>query len=250
MLEILFFFVVLFFIGVLFYKQANEEIEILQIEGERLEEVSTLYVDRSPIVLRNFPVPNLGTYEDFRKRPKILQMKMGSTSFSLDQLLHSKELKDYIFQQKTSEYLSKESGLDIWFQHHCFHTLLPSKYTSWFYNFTTSLWPSHRGMWKTHAVHTLLMPTQGTANVSLLLPKMIPYLPVNWKGRSLKSLTMEDTPLLGHIQYVEIKLRKGNALLLPAHILVDVSSEESDVNTTMWMFQSEIHHPISRLSKS
>ena len=171
-------------------------------------------------------------------------------SSSLDDLLHSKELNQYSFQQKSIEYLSKEAGLDVWFQHHCFQTLLPSRYTSWLYSYTTSLWPSHRGLWKTHAVHTLLMPTQGVANVCLLLPKMIPYLPTNWKGMRVKSLTMEDTPLLGHIQYVEIKVRKGNALLLPAHILVDVSSDDADVNNTLWMFQADIHHPISKLSKS
>jgi hypothetical protein len=79
---------------------------------------------------------------------------------------------------------------------------------------------------------------------------MIPYLPVEWKGKQFNKLTAEDTPLLSQIQYVEIKLRKGNALLLPAHILVDISSESADLHNTLWMFQAEIHHPISLLAKS
>jgi hypothetical protein len=250
MFEILFFIIVLLFIAILFYKQANEEIEILQIDSERMEEIPGLYGDRSPIVIKNFPVPALGSYEDFQKRPKVLQMKMGSTLHTLQSLLESNELKDFQFHPKTTSHLAKESGLDIWFGLHCYKGLLPSKFTEWLYSYSTGLWPSHRGLTKTRAVQTLFVPTQGVAKVCILLPKMVPYLPVEWKGKQFNKLTAEDTPLLSQIQYVEIKLRKGNALLLPAHILVDISSDPADLHNTLWMFQAEIHHPISLLAKS
>jgi hypothetical protein len=250
MLEILFCCIVILFIAIVFYKQANEEIDILQLDASRIEEVPSLYGDRSPIVLKGFPVPSLGSYEDMKKRPKVLGLTIGDTKETLDSLLHSDRLKDFTFHPTTMEFLAKESGLHVWFGLHCYNDLLGSKLTQWMYFYKTGLWPSHRGLWQTSAVHTLLVPTQGTAHVSLLLSKMIPYLPVEWKGRRLKSITAADTPLVSHLQYVEIKLKKGNALLLPPHILVDISSDGTNINDMLWMFQAEIHHPISNFAKS
>lgn len=250
MLDILFCIIVILFIGILFYKQANEEIDILQLDAGRIEEVPTLYGERSPIVLKGFPVPSLGSYEEMKKRPTVLGLTIGDTKETLDTLLHSKSLQDFTFHPTTMEFLAKESGLHIWFGLHSYKQLLPSSFTQWMYFYKTGLWPSHRGLWQTSAAHTLLVPTQGKAHVSLLLSKMIPYLPIEWKGRRLKTITAADTPLVSHLQYVEIKLKKGNALLLPPHILVDISSDETNVNNMLWMFQAEIHHPISSFAKS
>ena len=140
-------------------------------------------------------------------------------------------------------FLAKESGLSVWFEHHLYDSLLPSAYTKWLYSYKTSLWPNHRGLFKTTAFQTIIMPTQGTASVSLMLGKTIPYLPTRWEGRPFHSLTAQDTPLLNQIKFMEIKLRHGNLLILPAHIIVDIRSIEK-----AWCFVAEIHHPISRLA--
>jgi len=242
MIEFVFFIAILFFIGILFYKQANEEFQILQLDAERIEELPTLYVDRSPIVVRGFQVPALGNQEALEKRPHILQMAVAP-QLSLQALLASKALSTFQFSQETATFLAKEAGLNIWFET-LFKKLLPSPWTSWLYSHQTSLWPHHRGLFKTKAFQTMLMPTQGSTTVSLLLPKMIPYLPTRWEGRAFKGLTQQDTPLLNQIQFIEIKLRKGNFLMLPAHVIVDVSSTED----TAWIFQADIHHPISRIA--
>lgn len=223
MLEYLLFAIVLFFIGVLFYKQANEEFQILQLDADRFSELPTLYAERSPIVMSDFQTPNLGSYEEVSKRPQIMKM-LGQGPNS-------------------AKFLAKESGLSVWFEHHLFKKLLPSSYTEWVYSFNTSLWPDHRGLFKTTAFQTVLMPTQGTASVKLLLPKMIPYLPTKWKGRRFSTLSLQDTPLLTQIQFIEIRIRKGNLLLLPAHLIVDIESIESS-----WVFMGEINHPISALA--
>jgi hypothetical protein len=141
---------------------------------------------------------------------------------------------------KGAEVLAKESGLNVWFEHHLYKALLPSPYTSWVYSFKTSLWPNKRGMFKTKAFQTLLMPTQGTAILTLMLPKMTPYLPTKWSGRTFSSLTSQDTPLLSEIKFLEIRLRKGTFVLLPAHLIADIRSEEDS-----WTFIAEIHHPVS-----
>jgi len=241
MIEYIVILAVLLFIAVLFYKQANEQFEILQITAERIQELPTLYQDRSPIVVSDFPTPNLGTYSEISKRPHIMQMALPLASplpnqISIGQAIHSRML----FPSKGAEVLAKESGLSIWFEHHLYKALLPSPYTSWVYSFKTSLWPNKRGMFKTKAFQTLLMPTQGTAILTLMLPKMIPYLPTKWSGRAFSSLSTQDTPLLSEIKFLEIRLRKGNLLLLPAHLIADIRSEEDS-----WTFMAEIHHPVS-----
>jgi hypothetical protein len=222
MLEYALFIIVLFFIGILFYKQANEEFQILQLDADRLSELPTLYVDRSPIVVSDFQTPALGTEEELTKR-------------GIDSRIPN-------IPKETATYLAKESGLNIWFEHHLYKQLLPSPYTQFIYSFNTSLWPLNRGLFKTTAFQTLLMPTQGTASVKIMLQKMIPYLPSKWMGRGFSSLSLYDTPLLGQLQFIEIRVRKGNLLFLPAHLIVDIESQDS------WVFMAEIHHPISLIA--
>jgi hypothetical protein len=191
-------------------------------------------------------VPSLGTEQELQKRPHLLRMRITPTE-SLGQILsHPQKLARFSFQPATAQWLAAESGLAIWCDQNLKTTLLPSSYTSWFYTTQYSLWPHHRGLFQTTAVQTLLMPTQGEVSVNLLLPKMIPYLPKSWKGRTFQSLSTQDTPLLQQIQFVEIKLRKGNLLLLPAHMIVDVQTRSTDESA--WIFQADLHHPISRLN--
>jgi len=248
MIEILIIIVVLFFIAVLFYKQGNEQFEILQIEAERVaqNEVSTLYSDHSPIVVSNFSTPALGTLTELQKRPHILQMSVAPGE-TLKSLLASPALKQFPFTLPTATFLAKETGLSVWFEHHLYDHLLPSPYTKWFYSFNTSLWIHHRGMWKTGAFQTLIMPTQGTVSVSLMMLKSVPYLPSRWEGRAFSTLTSQDTPLLNQIQFIEIKLRPGNLLLLPAHMIADITTYPSSPEPA-WVFVAEIHHPISKIA--
>lgn len=231
MFEYVLFIIVLFFIAVLFYKQANEEFQILQFDAERLPELPTLYVDRSPIVVSNFKTPNLGTEEELQKR-KIMDMS----------ILHNQTFSQIPLE--SAKFMSKESGLTVWFEHHLYKEILPSPYTQWLYTFNTTLWPLRRGLFKTTAFQTVLMPTQGTVSVKLMLLKMLPYLPTKWMGRTFSGLTLYDTPLLNQIQYIEIRIRKGNLLFLPAHLIVDIESIEGSA----WVFMAEIHHPISRIA--
>lgn len=236
-IEIIVFLSVLLFIAVLFYKQANEQFEILQIDASRISELPTMYQDRSPIVISDYDTPHLGTKEELYKRHSIVQMSAGNQT--LGQLLANQKA---VIPMKTAEFLAKETGLQIWFEHHLAKMLLPS-YTSFLYSFNTSLWPHKRGMFKTKAFQTLLMPTQGTAVVTLMLQKMIPYFPTKWYSREFSSLSLLDTPLLNQIQFIDIKLRRGNLLILPAHLIVDVKSDDG---SDAWVFMAEIHHPVSR----
>ncbi len=245
-LEIIICLGVLFFIAVLFYKQANEQFTILQLESERFSELPTLYADHSPIVVRNVSVPPLGTEDALQKRPHILNMAVAP-NITLRTLLQDKnKLATFQFSKVTAEFLAAEAGLPVWVDKHLREHILPSPYTSWFYTTKVSLWPHHRGLFKTTAFQTLLLPTQGKATVSLLLESQEAYLPAQWKGKAFQTLTTQDTPLLNQIQFVDVVLRKGHMLILPAHMIVNIQT--SPDCESVWTSIIELHHPISRLA--
>jgi hypothetical protein len=245
MIEFIFLLAVLYFIAVLFYRDTKDSFEILQIEAERINELPDLYPEKCPIVIRGLMLPSLGTYEELKKRPHILQLGVSPTE-SLDTLLRSPRLSSFTFSEETTSFLAKESGLPVWCRANLYMKLIPP-FGKEVYSTRESLWPSHRGLWKTKAYYTFISPTQGMASVKLLLPAMIPYLPVNWQGRNFDSLKKEDTPLLSHLEFVEIKLRPGTALLVPAHVLANITQHQNSPEP-LFTYLVEIHHPISRFS--
>lgn len=245
MIEFIFLIAVLYFIAVLFYRDKKDSFEILQLEADRINELPDLYAEKHPIVIRGLALPSLGTYAELKKRPHILQLGVSPTQ-SLDALLHSPALSTFTFSQETTSFLAKESGLPIWCTPNLYPKLIPP-FGKQLYSTKESLWPSHRGLWKTKAYYTFCSPTQGMASVKLLLPAMIPFLPVQWEGRNFDSLKKEDTPLLSHLEFVEIKLRPGNALMIPAHVLANIT-QHPDSPEPLFTYLVEIHHPISRFA--
>lgn len=241
--------VVIFFIAILFYKQANLEIEILQVDGERLigkdidNPLPTLYTDRSPIVVKDYPLPSLGTMKELAKRKTLMSMQVAP-SLTLQQFLNTEATS--ILTPITASFLAKESGLSIWFQQTLQPLLFPNPYTRIFYFSKQYLWPKRKGLFRTTAFQTLLFPTETTMIVSIMLPKVEPYLPTGWRGKAFKEITINDTPLLNQITFVDIKLRKGNLLLLPPHLIVDVYPENK--KEIGFVFHAELHHPISYLA--
>lgn len=241
MIEIAGILIVAVFIAILFYKQANESFQILQLDAERIKELPTLYADHSPIVVKGAALPPLGTEAELRKRPAVLAA-LAAPSTPLAVALTRPGFR---YSHVTTAFLAKESGLDTWFRMNLFESLLPSPYTKWMYFPRTSLWPSGRGLFKTTAFQTLVMPTQGTVILTLLLQTMMPYLPTRWEGRRFASLTAEDTPLLSQLKFIEIRVRTGNFVLVPPHLLADIRTEPTDDQPTAWVFLAEVHHPIS-----
>lgn len=221
MIEVIIIISVMLFIAVLFYKQANDTFTILQMDSENKLELPTLYQDKSPIVITNFPTPQLGTMAEIQKRPNL---------------------------KGNPDILSKELGLDVWFEQTLFTHLVPGWGSRWFYTFNNSLWINTKGLAKTSAFQTLIMPTEGEISINLLVSSVnVPYLPKKWQGRSFKSLTSLDTPLINQIEFLEVKLRKGNVLLLPPHVIYDFYTDP-ERQSGITVFVSEIHHPISKIA--
>jgi hypothetical protein len=225
MLEFLFIVFIAFFIAVLFYKQANEQIQLLQLDAERLREIPNVLAERSPLIVRGYSTPPLGVPSELSKRPSAAPLLANPSP--------SARIR-----------LAQESGLNVWFEQ-TWLTLLTPRWLAWITTPQARLVKGSEGLWKTTAPLTFIMPTQGEFTFKLLQPAGEPFLPTRYFGRSFDSLTLADTPLLSQLKYLELKLRKGHLLFLPPHLILDTTPSDED----SWIYYVELHHPISAFAK-
>jgi hypothetical protein len=72
-------------------------------------------------------------------------------------------------------------------------------------------------------------------------------LPHQWKGVFLDRLTLADTPFVNDLKFIDIKLRPGHILWIPAHWMYCFTSEMKDVCPMTCMI--EYHSIISNFAK-
>ena len=89
-------------------------------------------------------------------------------------------------------------------------------------------------------------PTSVALEVTLLTEHQTKFLPNAWRGLFPDQITIHDTPLVGEIKYISVKVRPGNMLWIPTHWYYSVKSQELD-KPCLWA-SFEIHNPISRLA--
>lgn len=248
MIEILFIAALIFGLFVLFYRQAVDEFNILQIEGTQLADLPKLLSERTPVVLRGIGDPKLFTPETLQANPRLQQFPLNS-QWKLGNYLEEKTRSLQIRMPiPSSELLAQESGLQVWAEHTWFPKFLAAGFLEFLYVLRTEAHVGEQGLRKTTAVPTLLYPTSGSLEVTLLTEHQSTFLPKSWRGRYPETFTVQDTPLVGEIKYITIKLRPGNALCIPSHWFVSLRVAETDKDKPVLWAWMELHHPISRLA--
>lgn len=229
--------IILFIISLFFYKRAIHEFRINQVED--LEKAFAQQHERIPCVVSDFPTPQgLWTAATVNTRTTL-----ANTTLEDGQVLQTYIVeKQHDMSDVDAKTFAEQTGLTLWAK----HTILPSykSQTSFapFYNISTAAYAGTRGLHKTTASATLLIPTDGDQIISIMHEEAEPYLPIDWQGRQLGDFTIDDTPLLGHIDYMDIVARPGTALLLPAHWTYCIAGKDTD---TPFYTIVEFHHPIS-----
>ena len=79
------------------------------------------------------------------------------------------------------------------------------------------------------------------------------YLPPNPYGRNPWTMLPEETPWISELKFLEIRLRPGNMLILPAHWWIAMKCDEVDAPAQVmaegaWYWTTEFHSPISWLA--
>jgi hypothetical protein len=233
---------------VFFYRQSVREFHILQVES--FEKALPVIQERSPIVVYPFDaMPSLWNTADFDQRPQIYNLQMGGKT--LKERLQPGGPQAPQPQTQTNaeeaEQVAEQVGLPLWTQ----EQILKAFKTAW-YSFIlsshTEAYVGAIGLRPTFAHATLLICTEGEMSVSLLTDEADTYLPAEWRGRQIKEFTRNDTPHLEKIQYVDVVLHAGSALIIPPHWRVCAANRIISVDAkqplSVWV---EIHHPVSRL---
>jgi len=145
-----------------------------------------------------------------------------------------------------AERIAATSGLSIWASKALRPFLVsPLKRAWWFSRYHA--WVGKMGLQRTYAVWTCILPVEGEIVVSIMPETVESALPAQWVGCVPSELTAKDTPFLSDIKYMDIVLRPGHALLMPAHWFVSWVPHASTTIPPMVCTVS-YHSPISWLA--
>lgn len=229
---------------VFFYRQATTEFHILQVES--FQKALPILQERSPIVVHPFDaMPSLWSRADFDQRPQIYALPIGSAT--LKERLEPSFKGPQTSPQEASA-IADQVGLPLWSQEQILQQFKESVWWSPLASQRVEAYVGAIGLRPTYAHATLLVCTEGELSVSLMTQASDVYLPSAWQGRQVKDITRNDTPHLDKLQYIDIVLYQGSAVILPPHWRVCATNHILSVDAkqplSVWV---ELHHPISRL---
>lgn len=271
MLEIILLGLFLFLIMTFFYKQATTEFRINQVEWAQRTQLSDLLVERVPTVLRGItPLPTFWTQEDVTMRPAYGKVTVFAKQGLPEWLAAADAGAVCPWQPDHAASIAVAAGLPVWsrrwldtaffssgndsthdsstvtFQDSLQKFIVTPLSAAW-YRPVYRCWAGARGLAKTVAPWTAYLVTEGEITVTIL-PKSVSHaLPAAWQGCFPADLTQYDTPFIGELNFMDIVLRPGTALFMPAHWFV---SWRGTTAAMPMVCAVEYHTPVSRFAGS
>ena len=246
MLEIIFIVSICFAVVILFYRQAIDQYNILQIESSQLNELPKLLSERTPLVLHDIGQPKLFTPETLKTNTRLQQFPVSNQQ-TLGKYIEKPAAQSNL-TKKASLLLAKESGLAVWGEHTWFPKFFQYPVLQHIHFMTAEALIGEQGLRKTTGIVTMLYPTSGSLEITLLTEQQEKCLPSIWRGKFPELFTIQDTPLAGEIKYITIKLRPGNSLCIPTHWYYSVRAAEKD-KPVLWA-KFTVDNPVSWVSSS
>jgi hypothetical protein len=246
MIEIFVILAVVFALFILFYRQAVEQYDILQIEAAQLSELPKLVSERLPVVIRSIGTPKLFTPDSLQQNKRLLTYPLGN-QLTVQSYL-AKPVSTVKLPKKAATVLANESGLRVWAEHTWFPKFMSIPLWEHIHSLSVEALIGEEGLRKTTAVSTLIYPTSAALDITVLTEHQEQFLPRTWKGRFPETFTLQDSPLVGEIKYITIKVRPGTLLCLPTHWICSIRASESDKDKPLLYGWIELHNPISWLA--
>lgn len=254
LLELILIGILIFTVLTFFYKQTICEFRLNQIEWNQQEKIGDLFIERVPIVVRGRPQTAFWTQEDVLIRESYAMVPIFEDRILSDWLLQAQPNAICPWKKEHARLLALRniSGLALWSD----KVLNPVMYASnpllklWLRPIS-SCWAGEKGLWKTIASWTTIFVTQGSIIVTILTANYENSLPSIWQDTFPSKLTVHDTPFIGDLKYMDIILRPGNILFMPAHWFVSWSHYTSDNTDAIcpMVCTVEYHSPISRFAE-
>jgi hypothetical protein len=256
-LQTFLFICICFLIAVCFYKQRRSTVELLQLEYSTSQDsLKDLAQERQPIIIRGVPVPTSITVDKLSKMNRLDVFPLADSKATLldYRTAPGNTLPDFqasgrpLLTSEQSIKLAKELALDTWVSHSLQDTIneMNGIFTVAYSN-TTKVVLGGTGMQRATPINTLVMPVEGKYILSIVNKKSETFLPSNWKHRYARTLTINDSPMVGEIQYIDVILRPGTLICIPTHCIYNLEPDpSSEFHSSLVV---EVDSPISNLTK-
>lgn len=244
MIEIFMIFAFIFLVAVFFYKQALEQFDVLQIEATQLDQLPKLLSEKSFLVVRSLPTIHLWTPQTVKEIPRIQNAPYGPGKL-LEIAEGSVKSLPYIYPS-SSEKLAEQVGLHTWVETTWLPKITETSWAKWFFSSRTEASVGSKGLRKSVAYATMILPTENDLVVSVMPESSETYLPSSWQGKLFSKIKRAEAPLIGEVKYIDIKVRKGSALFVPPHWFVNIQADNE--LKAPWFLWAEFHHPMSKFA--
>jgi len=244
MLEFIVIFGVLFLILTFFYKQAVCEFRINQMEWTQHDQLHELLGEKIPLVVRSIPSATFWTAEDVKKRTCYASLPIFKDMSLTKWMTDASPSSICPWKHTQAEQIAGAAGISIWAQKWMNPVLIPTLLRAWMMP-RYYCWAGNVGLQKTFATWTCIFPVDGEMLVTILPESMETSLPASWINCFPSQLTMKDTPFVADLKFLDIILRPGHCLFMPAHWFVSwVSTTDKPVMSCTISY----HSPISLLA--
>ncbi len=244
MIEIFMILAFLFLVAVFFYKQALEQFDVLQIESTQLEQLPKLLSEKSFLVVRSLPTIQLWTADAVKDISRIHNAPYGSAKLLEVADGTAKTIPSNY--PSSSEKLAEQVGVNTWIETTWLPRITDSTWFKWLFSSRSEVAVGSKGLRKSVAYATMILPTENDLLISVMPESSETYLPNQWQGKLFSKIKRGEAPLIGEVKYLDIKVRKGSALFVPPHWIVNI--QKDDENKTPWFIWAEFHHPISKFA--
>lgn len=250
MLNFIIIFLVIFLILTFFYKQSVCEFRINQIEWvRRFDTINGLLSEKVPIILRGVPKTTFWTCEDVMMRNCYSDIHVFKDRTLAEWISVSSYDTTCPWNTSHSEKIGGICGLDIWSDRWITGGILTNPiYRIWLKPFY-ECWAGNYRLKKMSAPWNCIIVSEGAIQVSLLTCDMEYALPKKWEGCFPMDLTSHDTPFVTELKILDIIVKPGNCLMVPAHWFVSWKCLIGEKVCPMVCMVS-YHSPLSRFAKA
>ena len=119
----------------------------------------------------------------------------------------------------------------------------------WIYSIRTEAHIGPEGLRRAFGWATCITCTQGEMRCILLHNAQKAKLPAGWNGLRWRDATVAHHPLWTQVQFIEVILRPGTAILVPPHWIVAIEPSFEKASEPIWWIRSDVHHPVSALAQ-
>jgi len=224
-----------------FYKQAFCDFRINQLEWSQRAQLSTILSEYVPVVVRGLPSATFWTREDVRLRSCYTDLSIFQ-DVSLPEWISTSTTESVCpWKDTQAAQIAAAAGMPVWDKKWIQPSVLSRRF--WM-SARYHCWAGRMGLQKLFATWTMILPVEGTIVVSILPDTTESALPASWRGRFPAEITAKDTPFLSDIKYMDIVVRPGSALFLPAHWFVSWVGD----SVTPFVCTASYHSPVSLLA--